>query len=284
MLKYLYLDIKKTKSLGYTMEQKINGKITNYYFSKAIDTKYSESTQHYHPHYEVYYMKHGSCRYFVDNRSFDVETGDVIFIPRGMIHRTNYTSTTHSRLLLNFTEEYIPEAVLNNIGDIKILYRSREIAKNIEGLFNKIEHEYTHPDEYTPDLLRCHTAEMFYLILRHPGTAEEVTTGNELINSIVKYVKNNYMSDIKLSSVAKLKSVSPEHLSRTFKACTGFGFNEYVTILRLRKAEEMIRCDLNKTISEIAYECGFNDGNYFSYKFKKVYGVSPLKARSEGMK
>ena len=89
MLKYIYLDIKKTKSLGYTMEQKINGKITNYYFSKAIDTKYSESTQHYHPHYEIYYMKQGSCRYFVDNRSFDVESGDVIFIPRGMIHRTH---------------------------------------------------------------------------------------------------------------------------------------------------------------------------------------------------
>ena len=263
------------------MEQKISGKIENYYYSKAIDRRYSESTQHYHPHYEIYYMKEGSCRYFMDDRSFDVEAGDVIFIPRGIIHRTNYTTALHSRLLINFTEEYIPQSVMEKMSELRYLYRSREISRKIEDLFNKIEHEYTHPDEYTPDLLRCYTAEIFFLVVRHPGTLEEATTGNELVDSLVRYIKHNYMSDIKLAGVAKMKSVSPEHLSRTFKACTGFGFNEYVTLLRLRKAEEMIKCEPNKTISEIAYECGFNDGNYFSYKFKKMYGISPIKARGE---
>ena len=263
------------------MEQKISGKIDDFYFSKAIDRRYSESTQHYHPHFEIYYMKEGSCRYFIDDRSFDVEAGDVIFIPRGIIHRTNYTTSSHSRLLTNFTEEYIPENVLKKLAESRYLYRSREIARNIEELFIKIEQEYARPDEYTKDLLRCHTAEMFYLILRHPGSLEEATTGNELIDSIVKYIKQNYMSDIKLSGVAKMKSVSPEHLSRTFKSCTGLGFNEYVTLLRLKKAEEMIKNETDKTISEIAYECGFNDGNYFSYKFKKMFGISPLKMRNE---
>ncbi len=261
------------------MEQKINGKIENYYFNKAIDRRYSESTQHYHPHFEVYYMKDGNCRYFIDDRSFDVEAGDVIFIPKGKIHRTNYTSSSHSRLLINFTDEFIPERALKNLDEGRYLYRSREISKNIEFLFNRIEYEYNHPDEYTRDLLGCHTAEMFYLLLRHPGAAEEATTGNELIDGIVRYIKQNYMSDIKLSGVAKMKSVSAEHLSRTFKSCTGLGFNEYVTMLRLKKAEEMIKTEPEKTISEIAYECGFNDGNYFSYKFKKMYGISPIKAR-----
>ncbi len=262
------------------MEQKISGKIDNYYFSKAIDRRYSESTQHYHPHFEIYYMKDGNCRYFIDDRSFDVEAGDLIFIPEGIIHRTNYTTSCHSRLLINFTEDYIPADVKEAISKSRYLYRSREIAKNVEELFRRIEYEYTHPDEYTKSLLYCYTAEMFYLILRHPGSLEEATTGNELIDSIVRYIKANYMTDIKLSTVAKMKSISPEHLSRTFKSCTGLGFNEYVTLLRLRRAEEMIRTEPNKTISEIAYECGFNDGNYFSYKFKKMYGVSPIKLRN----
>ena len=43
--------------------EKISGKIENYYYSKAIDRRYSESTQHYHPHFEIYYMKDGNCRY-----------------------------------------------------------------------------------------------------------------------------------------------------------------------------------------------------------------------------
>ena len=261
-------------------EQKISGKINNYYFNKAINRKYSESTPHYHPHFEIYYMKEGSCRYFIDDRSFDVEAGDVIFIPKGVIHRTNYGSNVHSRLLVNFTEEYIPEDALPFLSESKYLYRSREIAKNIEELFNKVEREYMNTDIFSKSLFKCYTAAMFYLMLRYPGDLEEATTGNELIDSIVKYIKQNYMTDIKLSTVAKMKSVSQEHLSRTFKSCTGLGFNEYVTLLRLHKAEEMIVNEPNKTISDIAFECGFNDGNYFSYKFKKQYGVSPIKLRN----
>ena len=263
------------------MEQKISGKIENYYFSKAIDRRYSESTQHYHPHYEIYYMKDGNCRYFIDDRSFDVQAGDVIFIPKGVIHRTKYTTSSHSRLLLNFTEQYIPEEIIEKLAKSKYLYRSREIARNIEEIFLKIEREYTQPDEFTEHLLRSYTIAMVCLISRYPGSLEEATTGNELVDSIVRYIKQNYMNDIKLSGVAKLKSVSPEHLSRTFKASTGLGFNEYVTLLRLRKAEEMIKSDTNMTISEIAYECGFNDGNYFSYKFRKMYGMSPISLRNK---
>lgn len=261
------------------MEQRINGKIENYYFSKAIDRKYSESTQHYHPHYEIYYMKEGKCRYFIDERSYDVEQGDIVFIPKGIIHRANYLGQSHSRLLINFTDEYLPDLVREHLDESRYIYRSREIQKFAEVLLLQIEREYTNPDEYTKASLKCHTAELLFLMLRYPGNHEEAATGNELIDSVVKYIKQNYMSDVKLSAMAKMKSVSQEHLSRTFKSCVGFGFNEYVTLLRLSKAEEMIKNDPHKTISEIAYECGFNDGNYFSYKFKKMYGISPIKAR-----
>ncbi len=261
------------------MEQKISGKIENYYFSKAMDRRYSESTQHYHPHYEIYFMKEGKCRYFIDDHSYDVEPGDIIFIPKGVIHRAQYSSALHSRLLINFTDDFLPSIVADKLESSKYLYRSRVISKYAEIIFAQIEREYTKPDEFTPTSLACHTAELLFLMLRHPGNSNEATTGNELIDSVVKYIKQNYMSELKLSSVAKMKSVSAEHLSRTFKSCTGFGFNEYVTILRLRRAEEMIKSYPGKTISEIAYECGFNDGNYFSFKFKKMYGISPIKAR-----
>jgi AraC-like DNA-binding protein len=224
-------------------------------------------------------MKEGRCRYFIDERSYDVESGDIIFIPKGIIHRTNYLGQTHSRLLINFTDEFLPEVVKGVLDESRFLYRSKEIAKYAEYLFTQIEHEYSNPDAFTSASLAGHTAQIFFLMLRYPGSHEEAATGNELIDSIVRYIKQNYMNDIKLSTVAQLKSVSQEHLSRTFKSCTGFGFNEYVTLLRLRKAEEMIKSDQHKTISEIAFECGFNDGNYFSYKFKKMYGISPIKAR-----
>lgn len=261
------------------MEQKINGKIENYYYSKAINRHYTESTIHYHPHYEIYYLKEGRCKYFVDDRTYDMETGDIVFIPKGAIHRANYPDGGHSRLLINCTEAYIPDYLIARLESSPLLYHSHEIGKHAETILSQIEHEYNHPDEFTIESLKCHTIQLLFLMLRYPGDSEESGTGNTLIDDIVKYIGENFTSDIKLSTVAKLKSVSPEHLSRTFKACIGNGFNEYVTLLRLRHAEDMIKNNPEKTISEIAYECGFNDGNYFSYKFKKMYGISPIKAR-----
>ena len=76
-----------------------------------------------------------------------------------------------------------------------------------------------------------------------------------------------------------LLSVSAEHLSRSFKRETGFGFKEYITLLRLKNAEELLKTRKNMSISEIAFLCGFNDSNYFSDKFKRTYGISPLNFR-----
>jgi len=101
------------------------------------------------------------------------------------------------------------------------------------------------------------------------------------VSAVLNYIQHNYMNDIKLSTAAKMVSVSAEHLSRVFKQETGFGFKEYLTILRLQKAEDMLKNEPGRAVSEIAFACGFNDGNYFSYKFKEAYGISPTKAREQ---
>ena len=74
-------------------------------------------------------------------------------------------------------------------------------------------------------------------------------------------------------------SVSEEHLSRTFKKEITFGFSEYITLIRLQKAEHMLKNEPSRAITEVAYACGFNDSNYFSYKFKKAYGLTPSEVR-----
>ncbi len=263
-------------------KQEISSKMGDFYYDKAIARRYSQSTQHYHPNLEIYYMKEGKCRYFIDDRSYDVMSGDVIFIPKGVIHRTNYIGQTHSRLLLNFTDEYVPDGLLEHIAGFDYLYRGREITRVVDEIFAKIEREYIKPDQFSKGAIKCYTGELLFLLLRHHGKKEDIESSNALVENTVRYVQQNYMQDIKLSAVAKRASVSAEHLSRIFKKNTGFGFNEYVTLLRLKKAEQMLKNEPGLSVSEVAYECGFNDGNYFSYKFKQMYGVSPTKVRGNG--
>ena len=251
----------------------------NYYFNKKEHIVGSVATQHYHNFFELYYMKEGKCNYFIHDRSYDVVAGDVILIPKGTIHRTNYGTKPHSRLLINFPEDFVDSEIFNEALALGCLYRNKELAPYIEAIFAKIEEEYMRNDHITPHALKIYTEQMLLLMIRNGNKKKNEKDGNAIVEHTMRYIQENYMTDIRLSSVAKLMNVSAEHLSRIFKKETSFGFSEYITLYRLQRAEYILMNEPGRSICEIAYACGFNDSNYFSYKFKEQYGISPSRAR-----
>lgn len=253
-----------------------------FYFHAAVDKQSTQTTQHYHNSFEIYYLKDGHCNYFIDNRSYDARVGDIVLIPKGVIHRTNYDLTaTHTRMLINCSEDYIPRSVLPLIPSMIYLYRNPDITAEAEKLLYRIAEEYERDDAFREDALRCLTYELFFLLARNMNHRTEADTGTLFIEETVKFIQKNYMGEINLSDMAKIHSVSPEHLSRTFKRETGFGFSEYVTLVRLQRAEYLLKNEPGKSICEVAYAAGFNDSNYFSDKFKRFYGVSPSRFKSK---
>lgn len=261
------------------MNEAIKKYIPDYYYSKIIDVVGHESTRHVHDAFEIYYMKEGSCTYHIENHTYKVLQGDVILIPGNTSHRTAYGGAAHSRLLVNCSGDYIPEPVRERLGAIGYLYRNRKAISQIEELFAKIEHEYTHADVLSPEVLKCFTAELMFVILRHKNEHEIKKDDSDFVTTVQEYIRNNYMNEVKLSALAEMLSVSQEHLSRVFKQETGVGFKDYLVQFRLQKAEDMLKHETGRAVSEVAYACGFNDGNYFSYKFKKAYGISPTEVR-----
>ncbi|MBQ8759012.1 MAG: helix-turn-helix transcriptional regulator [Clostridia bacterium] len=244
-------------------------------------TNTNHVTQHYHNLFEIYFMEKGSCDYFIDNKSYRVDEGDVVLIPEGVIHNTMYNTETHSRHLINCSGRFIPASVASFMPSIIYLYRNPHITDRIRDIFIKIEDEYKNGDSFSSDICHCYTHMLFFLLARNTNYYSEAGTGSIYIEEIIRNIQENFAGDISLSETAKRYSISPEHLSRTFKKETGFGFMEYVTIVRLRQAEYMLRHSGKTSISEIAYSCGFNDSNYFSQKFKKFHGFSPSKIKNQ---
>lgn len=261
------------------MKEDIKKYTPDYYYSKVVDIVGHESTRHFHNAFEIYYMKEGTCTYYIEESMYKVLPGDVILIPGNTSHRTTYGGVAHTRLLVNCSYAYIPLAVQERLDSIGHLYRNNRVISQLEELFAKIEHEYSHADALSGDVLKCFTAELFFVILRHKNEHEKKRDGNDLITTVQEYIQNNYMNEVKLSSIAALLSVSQEHLSRVFKQEAGIGFKDYLVRFRLQKAEDMLKHEPGRAVSEVAYACGFNDGNYFSYKFKEAYGVSPTKVK-----
>ena len=108
---------------------------------------------------------------------------------------------------------------------------------------------------------------------------ERVNSSRLLVEKAKEYIRNNY-NDEELS-VEKLcfnLHVSPTYFSTIFKKETDMSFVSYLTDIRLEEAVKLLNTTDDKTYI-IATKVGYQEANYFSYVFKKKYGISPSRYR-----
>lgn len=106
-------------------------------------------------------------------------------------------------------------------------------------------------------------------------------SGNyEIIENVVKYIKENLTSDLSLNTVASYASLSPIHFHNCFKSATGKTLHEYVEEQRIKKSTELL-VSTDLTLTEISYECGFSSQSYFSYAFKRKMKMTPREYAKE---
>lgn len=101
-----------------------------------------------------------------------------------------------------------------------------------------------------------------------------------LADRSIAFIEQQYTRDISISELARLLEVNPNYLSGVIHSATGKTFRKLLVEKRIREAEIYLKLHRNKSISEIAILCGFNDSNYFSTVFKKLTGQSPLSYRT----
>ncbi len=263
---------------------KISNNSGYFFYEPDLDARKINNPIHYHKYYEIYLLQNGICRYFIDKKSYILSEGDIVVIPPGIIHNTVYETEKHSRILINCSEEFIPKSVAKNIKKITYFGQSPETKGVIDSIYKKIHSTITLDDEFTEESLKSLVYGLLITIARSEVSISEVKTGSPFIERAVGFIRKNYSGKLTLTQTAQHLSVSVEHLSRVFKRETGFGFNEYVNIYRLKKAESLIKNGNIKSISEVAYLCGFNDSNYFSNAFKKMYNITPSELKKQNEK
>lgn len=255
--------------------EKINIPTTEFWFSNTSGYRTNKTKQHYHESYELYFLEEGKCKYFIKNKTYEVSQGDLVIVPSGVIHRSLYGVDFHKRLLINCNKRFIPAFAISNLSAFSPIYKNVSITDKLKNIIEKIGEEYQRADEMWNDVLYAYMIELFSIIVRNTNQKECSFKNSLIVEEVVNYVNNCFNEDVKLSTIAQKHFVTPEHLSRTFKKETGFNFNEYVVMVRLRHAEKLLLASPKVSVTDVAYKCGFNDSNYFSFKFKKVFGKSP---------
>ncbi|MCR5580791.1 MAG: response regulator [Pseudobutyrivibrio sp.] len=98
----------------------------------------------------------------------------------------------------------------------------------------------------------------------------------------IKYVDEHYGDcGLSLNEVAKEVDISPSYLSAMFSRENNTTFVEYMTSKRMEHAKDML-INTNEKSQVIAEQVGYKDPHYFSYIFKKTYGLTPKEFRTKG--
>ncbi len=110
---------------------------------------------------------------------------------------------------------------------------------------------------------------------------EAKKSGSDLIDKAQKYIAENYKdSTLSIDRICSELNVSSSYFSSLFKKNLGMSFVTYLTDVRMNKAVWLLEHTDEKAYI-IAGMVGYDDPNYFSYVFKKAYGISPSKYRQK---
>lgn len=108
---------------------------------------------------------------------------------------------------------------------------------------------------------------------------ERVNSSKILIEKAKEYIKNNYKDyEISVEKLCSNLHVSPTYFSTIFKKETDMSFVNYLTDVRLDEAIKLLNTTDDKTYI-IATKVGYQEANYFSYVFKKKFGIAPSRYR-----
>ena len=104
---------------------------------------------------------------------------------------------------------------------------------------------------------------------------------SEQLDKAVAYVKNNFHRfDLSLEEVAACAGMSKTQMSKLFKAQLGIGYLDFLTKLRMDKAQELL-VNTSQSVKSIFLAVGYIDKTSFTRKFKAYYGMSPTEYRCQ---
>ena len=105
-------------------------------------------------------------------------------------------------------------------------------------------------------------------------TIRETHQVNSIAGKIRQYCQEHFAEKISNREIADAVYLTPDYANRVFKDAYGLSIKDYLTDLRMQKAQQLLRDEAN-TISEVAAQVGFDNFSYFSTQFKKYTGLTP---------
>lgn len=263
-----------------------------YYLNNTADPRYDLPVM-WHTEFELIHVISGTYNIFVKDHEIQLNKNDLCFIPSRILHgdaekkgQALYESVVFDiemiRLHSYYTDDFI-SAILNDtiIFDYYIPNGNEKILSIATNLFEamKIQREGYEFTVTANLLLLFGEIKRQHLYLQKKSLSANKLRQSEQMEAVINLIKQQYNQNLTLEKMAETAHLSPKYFCRLFKDSTDRSPVEYLNWFRINMACSALR-DTKKKLSDIAYDCGFNDFSYFIKTFRRYKGMTPLKYRN----
>ena len=251
---------------------------------------------HFHNYLEIGYCYWGGGELILDEESIKYTGESFTIIPQNIPHttRSELKNICKWEFLYIDIENYIknemslnrilPEEAIMRINK-KAIYMNWSENPALASIIRCICEEYRQKKPYYKEAvkgyLRCFVAEMLRItegVKMTPIPGEQRLNG--YVEKSVKYIGEHYAEDIKMAEVADICGLSESHFRRIFEDIMQMKPLDYVNMVRIDKACEMIQKE-DMAMEEVGFRVGYQTPSTFNRNFKKLTGKTPYQWKKE---
>ncbi|MEK8130111.1 AraC family transcriptional regulator [Paenibacillus filicis] len=251
---------------------------------------------HWHEELQFTLVTEGKIVMQVNGMDYELESGQAIFMNKGVLHITSKVKPNSQYVSFNFPEKAIGFYSDSNMEKnyvfpfthslfLSLVIREevewqRQILEILWELKKKFEMKSYWGWEYEVSIK---TAQLWFTMISNITLSSEespkyLKQQQERIQLMLSYIHQNYANILSLQEIAEVAHLSISECGRSFKKTLHTTPYDYLIKYRIKKSTELLR-DTEHTISEIARMVGFNHVNHFIQSFKKHHQQTPKEYR-----
>lgn len=233
---------------------------------------------HRHPQMsQLIFIKQGSVEVNVDGKQFTMGDNSLIYIPAEAVHGFSFAPNTEGSvvsfpLLIVNELNQAKAGVLASLSELIIAPMTSTIAQLLD--FLELEYVNSSPHHILVKLGLAYSVLAKIADLSEQNSLEMKAIPTSYLAKLDRLIVENMGRGLCPSEYAELLSITTGHLSRICRDEKGSSASVYIETMIMTEAARLLAFT-QQSISQVAYQVGFNDPSYFSRRFRLIQGLTP---------
>ncbi|WP_162339415.1 AraC family transcriptional regulator [Cyclobacterium salsum] len=272
----------------------------NAFVVKELVAPYFDKNWHFHPEYQLFWVKKGRGTRFVGDDMRAFKENDLVFTGPNLPHLWRNDLEYFEKgspletqgIVVYFPEDFIGEDLMakEEFEELKVLLEKAAMGLEVVGRTNQEVRPLLEALVRKKGLGRIiGLLEILQRLARSTEISTIVNAGymntnkeseKDRMSKVYAFVMDHFQRSVKLEEVADLINMSSSSFSRYFKSRMNKSFSDFLSEVRIGHACKLLQRE-NMNISEISYECGFQTLSNFNKQFKERMKMTPMSYKKD---